>query len=188
MPDGANKYFPNYYVIVLSYYAKMLTALQAWIFALRYWLSATVIQMTKQWVTVEKIKVVGWVVGLAYLAIETIGLLMKLILFPGYYDVNWKNFKDSSFDTLSIWQSNFYTGLTILSSLLTIYAIFIIFLTSKLLSVNNSSINLKMRSMVLHSVLLIVQSSFTIYYAVVHKKLLQGEKAFVAEPIVDLFV
>jgi phage pi2 protein 07 len=65
-------------------------------------------------------------------------------------------FKDSSFDTLSIWQLYFYAGLTTLSSLLTIFAIFMICKTSKLLSVNNCSINLKMRAMVLHSVLLVV--------------------------------
>ena len=188
MPNGTIRYFPNYYAMALFYYAKMLTALQAWIFALRYWLSATLIQRTKQWVTKEKIKVVGWMVGLAYLAIETVDLLMKLILFPGYYAINWESFKDSSFDTLSIWQLYFYAGLTTLSSLLTIFAIFMICKTSKLLSVNNCSINLKMRAMVLHSVLLVVQCSFTIYYAVEHKKLLQGEKAFVAEPIVDLIV
>jgi hypothetical protein len=44
--------------------------------------------MTEHWVNVERIKLVGWAVGLAYLTIQTVDSLMKLILFPGYYDEN----------------------------------------------------------------------------------------------------
>ena len=43
MPDGTTKYFINYYISSLFFYARMISATQAWIFAIRYWLSATVI-------------------------------------------------------------------------------------------------------------------------------------------------
>jgi hypothetical protein len=44
--------------------------------------------MTEHWVNVERIKFVGWAVCLAYSTIQTVDLMMKLILFPGYYDEN----------------------------------------------------------------------------------------------------
>jgi hypothetical protein len=44
--------------------------------------------MAGRLITVQKIKVLGWAVGSFYLAIQTIDLLLKLILFPGYYDEN----------------------------------------------------------------------------------------------------
>ena len=193
LPDGTPKYFVNYYVNSLFLYAKMLFALQTWIFALRYWLSGTLIQKSKQFFTFERIKAFGWAVGLAYLIIQTVDLLMKLIIFLGYYEENgsqqdWFKFFFRVFNRLDFWETIFYSGLTTLSSLLTIYAIVIIYKTTKLLTVNNSNINLNLRAMVLHSTLLVVQSGFAVYYVFCLKKLLKGDKAQVLEPIVDMIV
>lgn len=108
LPNGTTKYFPNYYINNLAYFANMISATQAWIFAIRYWLSATVIQMAGRLTTVQKIKVLGWAIGSIYLTIQTVDLLLKLILFPGYYDENGSQqdfflFKNRFFDTLTFW-------------------------------------------------------------------------------------
>ncbi len=193
MPDGTTKYFINYYISSLFFYARMISATQALIFAIRYWLSATVIQMTERWVTVDRIKVIGWAVSLTYITIQTVDLLIKCILFPGYYDEDgsqqdWFQFRSKFFDPLDYWEFIFYASLTIVSSLLTVYAVVKIFGTSKMLDASNSNVHLNKRAMVLHSLLLVIQCLFMIYFVVAYQQLLQGNNAFVMEPIVDLIV
>ncbi len=82
--------------------------------------------------------------------------MMKIILFPGYFDENWLNFRATMFKTTSLMQYDSYSSLTILSSLLTICAIAMIIKTSKHLMINNSHVNLNMKAMVIHSSLLAV--------------------------------
>ncbi len=66
----------------------MVAAVQGWIFAVRYWLSATVSSMSETWFTVLSVKRVGWAVGILYITIQTIFFLIKIIKFPQYYDEN----------------------------------------------------------------------------------------------------
>lgn len=193
LPDGTTKYFINFYANNLVFYFKMITAVQAWMFALRYWLSATVIQMNMLWVTDERIKVIGWAVGLAYLAIQTVYFLILIILFPGYYEQNgsqedWFIFETKIFYRLFWWQIIIYSGLIVLSSMLTIYAIVIIFKTSKLLRFNNSTINVNMKQMLLHLALLVVQSIFAVYYVISFYIRVERNKEIVTERVLDILV
>ena len=193
LPDGTIKYFINFYANNLVFYFKMISAVQAWMFALRYWFSATVIQMNKLWVTVERIEVIGWAVGFAYLTIQTVYFLILIILFPGYEEENesqedWFLFETKIFYRLFQWQITFYSGLIVLSSMLTIYAIVIIFKTSKLLRFNNSNINVNMRQMLLHLTLLVVQSIFAVYYVISFNKVVKKNKATSEQRVLDILV
>jgi hypothetical protein len=47
--------FPNYYVKSLFLFLIPLTALQGWIFAIRYWQSATLVSINKSWFTFSRI-------------------------------------------------------------------------------------------------------------------------------------
>lgn len=193
LPDGTTKYLINYYANNLVFYFKMITAVQAWMFALRYWFSATVIQMSMLWVTVERIKVIGWAVGIAYLTIQTVYFLILIILFPGYLELDgsqedWLLFESKIFYRLFQWQIIFYSGLIVLSSILTIYAIVMIFKTSKLLRFNNSTINVNLKQMLLHLTLLVVQSIFAVYYVVGFNIRIKRNKAIVTERVLDILV
>lgn len=87
LPDRIH-YFASYYANQVFYYTQMVAAVQGWIFAVRYWLSATVSSMSETWFTVLNVKRVGWAVGILYILIQTVFFLIKTIEFPQYYDEN----------------------------------------------------------------------------------------------------
>ena len=67
-PDGSTSYQVNVYVNQTFSYLQLVSALQGWIFGMRYLQSANVSSLTKQWFKADTIIKTGIAVGLLYLA------------------------------------------------------------------------------------------------------------------------
>jgi hypothetical protein len=141
--------------------------LQGWVFAMRYFQSATECALTETCLTTRCVKYTGWVVGLVYAAAVTLLYAWIIISFPGIFDSNW------STDPFIEWaygpQSKLYLSLTAISSAFTIasttisiFAICKIFAINKHLSLTNPNVEINNKTMVLHSTLLVIEYCATL--------------------------
>ncbi len=143
-----------------------MSALQGWIFGMRYLHSANVSSLTKQWLKADTVIKIGIAVGLMYLALQTVAFLVLIISFPGYNNER-RSFKSWLQETFMPWfdaQNIAFCVLTIVSTVITIYSICKIFETSKQLSATNQNVHINLRTMICHSSLLIVSSLIAIGY------------------------
>lgn len=87
LPDRTHCFY-NFYANETFIYLEMLCALQGWVFAVRYWLSATISSLSGSWFTSDCIKVIGWLLAVLYITAQTIILVWHDITFPGFIDSN----------------------------------------------------------------------------------------------------
>ena len=76
-------YVENYYAYIPSNSLHLLCALQGWIFGVCYLISATNCSFNVGWLTENKIKAIGWTVGVLYFVYQTFVLVYVLSTFPG---------------------------------------------------------------------------------------------------------
>ena len=86
LPDGVYHFYNEYVHDTCSNLYYISTALQGWIFAMRYLSSATECSLTKTSLTTECVKYTGWGVGLGYATAITVLFVWMMISFPGFYD------------------------------------------------------------------------------------------------------
>jgi hypothetical protein len=116
-----------------------MSALQVWIFATKYLTSAIHSSLSETCFSTTCTMRVGWVVGISYVMGTTVVTVMEMATFPGWYS------SDGTTDEFIAW----FTGLaaklsiaintiwilqTIVSTIITIYAIGKIFAINRVLS------------------------------------------------------
>ena len=88
LPDGVYHFASEYSSDTFNCLYFLSTALQGWVFAMRYLQSATESSLTKTCLTSECVKYTGWGVGIGYATVITVLIVWIMVSFPGYYDAN----------------------------------------------------------------------------------------------------
>jgi hypothetical protein len=143
--------------------------------------------------TQECVKYIGWSLGLIYTVVVIISTIWIETTFPGYYDQN------GTFYQYVVWY--YATGaklhqtanvawsiMLFVSCLTAIYAICKIFATNKVLSHQKPNVKINKTSMVLHSLLLVIQTSLAILFQVSNKNPKLQTFVLFGVPIIDMTV
>ena len=88
LPDRVYHFESEYSFEAFDYLYYISTALQGWVFAMRYLQSSVECSLTKTCLTTECIKYTGWGVGIGYATVITVLIVWVMVSFPGYYDAN----------------------------------------------------------------------------------------------------
>ena len=88
LPDRVHHFESEYVHETCNYLYYISTALQGWVFAMRYLQSATESSLTKTCLTTECIKYTGWGFGIGYATVITVFIVWVMVSFPGYLDAN----------------------------------------------------------------------------------------------------
>jgi uncharacterized membrane protein len=169
LPDRVHHFNSEYSLDISNYLYYISTALQGWVFAMRYLQSSVECSLAETCLTTGCVKYTGWGVGIGYTTVITVLIMWLMISFPGWYLSNgsMNQFYDwfhGLYTKLYTSNNAFWTSLTIMSTITTIYAICKIFAINRELSLTNPNVKINKKSMVLHSTLLIIQC-FVVFLA-----------------------
>ena len=76
----------NEYAFQTNLYLQYLSALQGWIFGIRYLKSAAASSLKVSWLTENKVTAIGWIIGVPFIVCVTACYVVILTTFPGWYD------------------------------------------------------------------------------------------------------
>ena len=85
-PDRVYHFRSEYGLSTFNFLYYISTALQGWIFAMRYLQSAVECSLTKTCLTTGCVKYTGWGVCIGYVTAITVLFVWDMVSFPGYYD------------------------------------------------------------------------------------------------------
>ena len=132
---------------------------------MKYWESATIFSMNPTTFSPKTIRIVNLIGTITYTGVIVAMYIWSMCTFPGYSNID-------SFYQFDVWYSGYWQNITLAfwlvitftSTTITIFAICKILRTSKELTKHNTNITINKRSMILHGLLLTLQSLVSVFY------------------------
>jgi hypothetical protein len=135
----------------------------------------------------------GWAGGIFYTVAQTTVCIWMITANPGYFDADGSDeaylaYRFGPFERFVTAVNSIWSALILVSTVLTIYAVFRIFQTTSILSANNPNVNVSNVKMVLHSSLLVVQFPIIVAVAILYKYPKIAVYSNGIMPIVDMVI